>query len=47
MGDIKKESILIVDDDKSCIFALAEILSPLYSIIVERDGENAVETANE
>jgi PleD family two-component response regulator len=47
MEKMKKDSILIVDDEKANVFALAEILEPLYSVIIERDGEGAIETANE
>ena len=47
MKDIKENSILIVDDEKSNIMELTHILSPMYTIYASRDGRDAVEAANE
>ena len=45
MSEAKKNSILIVDDEKSNIIALTHILSPEYTIYVARDGQDAIEVA--
>ena len=43
----KKNSILIVDDEKLNIMALAHILSPGYVIYVSKDGQDAIDIAHE
>jgi len=47
MDDGKKNSVLIVDDEKSNIMALSYILSPAYVIYTSKDGQNAIEIAKE
>ena len=47
MTEIKKNSILIVDDEKSNIVALMHILSPAYTIYASRGGQDAIEAAHE
>jgi len=47
MNSSKKYSILIVDDEKSNISALKEILSPEYTVYASIDGQDALETAQE
>jgi diguanylate cyclase (GGDEF)-like protein len=42
-----KYSVLIVDDEKSNISEIREILSPVYTIYAARSGTEAVETAEE
>ena len=43
----KKNSILILDDEKSNIMALSHILSPTYTVYASRDGQDAIEIAHE
>ena len=45
--DETKNSVLIVDDEKSNILVLTRILSREYTIFVAKDGEDAIEVANE
>ena len=47
MEEQKKNSILIVDDEKFNIMALAHILSPDYVIYVSKDGQDAIDIAHE
>ena len=42
----KKNSILIVDDEKSNILALTHILNPEYTVYAARDGQGAVNAAS-
>ena len=41
----KKKSVLIVDDSSSSIAALTEILNTDYAVYAEKNGQNAVKTA--
>ncbi|MCL2203571.1 MAG: response regulator [Defluviitaleaceae bacterium] len=43
----KKNSVLIVDDERSNITVLRNILGPLYTVYASCDGEDALETAEE
>ena len=43
----KKNSILILDDEKSNIMALSHILSPMYTVYASRDGQDAIEIARD
>ena len=43
----KKNSILIVDDEKANIIALTHILSQEYTVYAAKDGRGAIETAKE
>jgi len=45
--DIQKNSILIVDDESLNITALSHILSPDYTIYVEKDGQGCIDSAKE
>jgi diguanylate cyclase (GGDEF)-like protein len=45
MDSIVKNTILIADDDKMIVTALAHILSPDYTIYVARDGKDTIESA--
>jgi len=46
MNELKKNSILIVDDDKANIIALTQIILSLdYNVYVAKDGRDAVEAA--
>jgi len=47
MNETKKRSLLIVDDEKSNIMALTHILSPDYIIYAAKNGQDAIETAEE
>ena len=47
MGETMKNSLLIVDDEKSNILALTSILSPEYTIYAAKNGRDAIEAANE
>ncbi|MCL2704869.1 MAG: response regulator [Spirochaetaceae bacterium] len=47
MEERKKNTILIVDDEKSNIMTLTHILSPSYTIYASRDGQDAIEVAHE
>jgi len=43
--DTKENSILIVDDESLNIIALSHILSPDYTIYVEKSGQGCIESA--
>ena len=43
----EKNSLLIVDDERSNILALSRILMPEYTVIAARNGPDAIELANE
>ena len=45
MTEIKKKSILIVDDDTMVIAALKDIISPDYDVYAVKSGEDAIEKA--
>ena len=45
--DINKCSLLIVDDEKSNIIVLSQMLSPDYTVYAARNGPDAIEVANE
>ena len=47
MPENKKNSVLIVDDEKSNILMLTYILSPDYTVYAAKNGRDAIETANE
>lgn len=47
MSAVEKFKILVVDDERSNIDALAHILKPKYSVLVAKNGKTAVEIANE
>ena len=47
MDNEKTNSILIVDDEESNIIALSHILSPHYTIYAVKDGQDALEMADE
>ena len=47
MEKTKKNSILIVDDDESNILALTHILASDYDIMAAKDGQDAIEVAEE
>jgi len=47
MAEAKKNTVLIVDDEKSNIMILTHILSPAYDIYASRDGKDAVDAAHE
>jgi len=47
MNEEKKNSILVVDDVHANRLALVEILSPMYTVYVEKNGPDAIETAEE
>ena len=47
MDETKKNSVLIVDDERSNILTLTRILSPEYTIYAAKNGADAIETANE
>ena len=42
---MKKESVLIVDDDVVAISALKDIINPDYNVYVVKSGEEAIEKA--
>ena len=44
---VKKNSLLIVDDDASSLMELANILKPEYTIYAVKDGRPAIEKAHE
>ena len=46
MDDVKKNSVLIVDDEKSNLEVLISILSPEYTVYMTKSGLSAVEMAN-
>ena len=45
--ETKRSSLLIVDDEKSNIVLLRQILSPEYTIYAAKNGPDAIEIANE
>ena len=47
MSGMKKNSILIVDDDKMNLKSLTHILNPEYTIFTAKDGPTAIKTAKE
>ena len=47
MEQIKKYKILIVDDEESNILALTHILSPNFTVFAVKDGQDAIEIAEE
>ena len=47
MEAITKNSLLIVDDEKSNIMVLTRILSPEYTVYAAKNGVDAIEVANE
>jgi diguanylate cyclase (GGDEF)-like protein len=47
MNDVEKNSVLIVDDDKSNIIALTHILTPEYTVYAAKSGKDAIEVAKE
>ncbi|MCL1906092.1 MAG: diguanylate cyclase [Clostridiales bacterium] len=47
MNKIKKGSVLIVDDEESNIIALTHILDPYYTVFAVKDGQDAIEVAEE
>jgi len=47
MSEMKKNSILIVDDEEANIIALTHILSPHYTVYAVKDGQDALEVAEE
>lgn len=47
MSDIKKNSILVADDQNSNIAALTHILGPQYTIYAAKNGLSAIKTAKE
>jgi len=46
MGIDNKNTVLIVDDEKMNIFTLTQILSPEYTIYTAKNGQDAIEIAN-
>jgi diguanylate cyclase (GGDEF)-like protein len=46
MAKIEKKKILVVDDEKTNILALAQFLKSQFEIIVAKDGTSAIEAAN-
>ena len=47
MGEVKKNSVLIVDDEVAGIMALTHILRPEYIVYAAKNGQDAIETATE
>ena len=47
MSEAKKNSVLIVDDEKSNIMALTDILRPEYTIFSAINGRDAIDIAEE
>ena len=47
MEQNRKNSILIVDDEKANILELMQILSPMYAVYVSRNGRDAIEAVRE
>ncbi|MDR2559996.1 MAG: response regulator [Oscillospiraceae bacterium] len=45
MAKIKKNSVLIVDDESSNIMALTDILNPFYTVYAAKNGHNAIKAA--
>jgi len=45
MSAVKKESILVIDDDKLNIIALTRILNSDYQVYFESDGESGIKAA--
>jgi diguanylate cyclase (GGDEF)-like protein len=46
MAKTEKKKILVVDDEKTNILALAQFLKSQFEIIVAKDGSSAIEAAN-
>ena len=46
MSEIKKHSVLIVDDESSNIAAISHYLSPEYTVYAAKSGENALAAAD-
>ena len=42
MDEMKKNSVLVVDDEKSNIMALSHILSPNYTVYTAKNGQSAI-----
>lgn len=47
MDEAGRNSVLIVDDERANIIALTHILSPEYTVYAAKNGQDAVEVANE
>jgi len=47
MDEVKSGSVLIVDDEDTNIMALSHILGPDYEILAVKDGQDAIEIAEE
>ena len=47
MDEKKRNSVLVVDDEKSNIMMLTQILSPEYTVYASRSGEDAIDVARE
>ena len=47
MSETKKHSVLVVDDEYANSLALIHILSPEYTVYVEKCGQDAIEAAEE
>jgi len=47
MNETKKNSVLVVDDEQASSLALIHILKPEYTVYVEKNGQDAIETAKE
>jgi diguanylate cyclase (GGDEF)-like protein len=45
MDDLKKNSVLVVDDENSNIMMLTHILSPVYTVYAVKNGLKAIEAA--
>ena len=45
MNEIRKNTALIVDDEKMVIMALTQILNPEYTVYAVKDGQDALEKA--
>ena len=45
MTEVKKGSVLVVDDESSNIIALTHILSPEYTVRAAINGHDAIKTA--
>jgi CheY-like chemotaxis protein len=47
MDEVKKNSVLIVDDEDMNIMALTHILNTEYTVLAVKDGQDAIEVAEE
>lgn len=47
LTEAQKNSVLIVDDESLNITALSHILSPYYTVYVEKDGQGCIDSARE